>query len=129
MRLVDRLASISLVIAGLSIGSFLAISWMGCSEAPGTPAAIPESKVAVMAFVASWCEPCKEAKAILIAVRFNYAPDVYVLFVDIDEYPMLAEKFKVASVPTFFIRVGKEIKLTRTQDISVVVRIVKENMK
>ena len=85
-----------------------------------------ESQVQITAFTAEWCGPCQKIRPILIAIRVR---GVIVDIIDIDtrEGKELAKKHSVTSVPTFIVRVGTET--TRTQDILVVVRIVKENKK
>ncbi len=106
------------------------LALIGCNTSPSTPVpkVVSETKVTVLAFIASWCEPCRFSLPTLIAIELK---GVSVIILDIDkdsEWRKLAEKYKITSVPTFFVYVeGK--KTTRTQDISVVVRIVKENIK
>ncbi len=130
-RLTKNLIKLLVIVAvfyyiGLVV--LFAISLSGCKKTPDilAPRLITESKVSVLAFVASWCEPCQKAKSILIAMRFNKGLNVF--FIDIDKLPEMAESCRITSVPTFFVYV-KGKRTTRTQDISVVVRIVKENMK
>jgi thioredoxin 1 len=75
----------------------------------------------VLAFTASWCEPCQRAKPALIQIQ---AAGVDVEIIDIDERPELAKQYGVTSVPTFFVYVcGKTA--VRTQDISVVVSLTR----
>ncbi len=83
-------------------------------------------KISILAFVASWCEPCRKAKPILIAIRFNKG--VNVIIIDIDKHPEMAESCGITSIPTYFVYV-EDKRTIRTQDISVVVKIVKENTK
>lgn len=86
----------------------------------------PEAKVTVTAFTAEWCRSCRKIRPILIAIR---ARGVIVRIVDIDtrEGEVLARKLGVTSVPTFFVRTKSGV--TKTQNISVVLRIIKESGK
>jgi thiol-disulfide isomerase/thioredoxin len=75
----------------------------------------------VIAFTASWCGPCKQAKPYLVQIE---ARGVEVQIVDIDENPAMARQYGVTRVPTFFVYVcGK--KAVRTQDVSVVDRLTR----
>ena len=108
----------------VSIMAVCTVLMPGCKQVPGQPPKPPECRVEVLAFTASWCGPCKQARPMLIAIR---ASGVHVTIIDIDQRPVLAELYGVTSVPTFFVYIGDE--LTKTHDLAVVVRIVKENIK
>ncbi len=132
-----------LVIASLSLATLLAggltglfaISLLGCGD--NTPDIVmgPEPEIIVLAFVAPWCKSCQEIEPILDEIHLNYSPRVRIITVNIDKRLDLAESYEITSIPTFRVEVYNKvegvlsIKVTRTQDISVVVRIVKENMK
>jgi len=50
-------------------------------------------------FFATWCGPCKMLSPIIEQVA-QENPDLTVLKVDVDEVPVLAQRFGVASIPT-----------------------------
>lgn len=75
----------------------------------------------VIAFTASWCQPCQRAKPLLVQVQ---ADGVEVQIVDIDADPELARKYGVTSVPTFFVYVGGK-QVVRTQDVFVVAALTR----
>lgn len=52
----------------------------------------------VVAFGASWCEPCRQMKPIEDKLR---AEGVDIRYVDIDANPVLKRAYRVARVPTF----------------------------
>ncbi len=114
-------------ISILSAILYLILASLSCRETPETPTpkVASNTKVTVFAFVAPWCEPCNRAKLSLSVIR---KAGVSVWIIDIDKTPDFAIAYEITSVPTFLVYVeGK--RTTRTQDISVVVRIVKENTK
>ncbi len=62
----------------------------------------------IVDFFASWCGPCKMLAPVLESVGQKYASSLKILKVDIDEYPELANEYKVMSVPTLlFLSNGK----------------------
>lgn len=66
---------------------------------------INSSKILVD-FYAEWCGPCKMLGPILEQVN-----EIDVLKINVDEFPDLAAKFGVMSIPTLILFVeGKEIK-------------------
>ena len=61
-------------------------------------------------FFATWCGPCKSMEPLLQQLESTY-PDLTIFKIDIDKSQDLAQRFKVASVPTFkFIKSGKVLK-------------------
>lgn len=72
----------------------------------------PEARK-VIAFTASWCQPCKRNKPKLVELERNGATIVHV---DIDADPALAQQYKITSVPTYVVVEGKK-EVERTQDV------------
>ena len=93
----------------------------GCATLPKQEQRQGCPRAKVLAFTASWCGPCQRAKPALIQVQ---AAGVDVQIIDIDQYPDLARKHGITSVPTFIIYIcGKEP--VRTKDILVVVSLTR----
>ena len=93
----------------------------------GPPAAIAtvpvESVVAepnLIAFTASWCVPCQQAKPRLLELQ---AQGVNVQIVDIDKEPGKATQYGVTSVPAYFIRTSNGMK--RAASLSTAILAVK----
>jgi len=88
--------------------------------------------VKVLAFTATWCTPCRQAKPLLAQIK---AAGVDVQIIDIDEQPKAARDNGVTSVPTFFVRIPSDIggpgsyRWLHTQDISIVVSLVRARYK
>jgi len=80
-----------------------------------------QTKVHITAFVASWCESCRKAKKLLIPLRGD---GVTIDFIDIDEYPELADQSEITSVPTFLVTIKN--KITRTRNVETVIKILLE---
>jgi len=109
-----------LVIAALILLAFLLLA--GCA---GQSRGCAPSSPKVVAFTASWCGPCKQAKPHLARME---SAGVEVEIVDIDKHPELARRYGGTSVPTFFVYVyGK--KAVRTQDVTVVVALTRRGCK
>ena len=54
----------------------------------------------VIDFWASWCEPCKQLKPVLLKIAAEYAGKFLLATVDIDAQAAIASAFQVQSVPT-----------------------------
>ena len=56
-------------------------------------------------FYADWCGPCKMLGSVLETIS-----DIEIIKVNVDEYPQLAHRFKIMSIPHLkFFSDGKEI--------------------
>ena len=55
--------------------------------------------VVVADFHAEWCGPCKKLGPELVALAAAHPGKLYVLKVDIDQHPKLAERFQAESIP------------------------------
>ena len=62
-------------------------------------------KPAIVDFYADWCGPCKMLGSVLETIS-----DIEIIKVNVDEYPVLASRFKIMSIPHLkFFNDGKEI--------------------
>jgi len=57
-------------------------------------------------FWAEWCGPCKTLGPILERVVATYAPRVKLVKVDIDKNQLIAQQFRIQSVPTVYAFIG-----------------------
>lgn len=54
-------------------------------------------------FYASWCGPCKALAPTMESLAVQYGNQFKICKVDVDEQPLLAEKFNIMSVPTLIL--------------------------
>ena len=61
-------------------------------------------------FWAEWCGPCKMAGPILEELSESYKDKVLVMKLNVDENPVMSQKYGVMSIPTTILfKAGKEI--------------------
>lgn len=65
------------------------------------PKIIEENKNVLVDFNAKWCSPCRMMGRIIESIDEDYK-DVVFLKVDTDEFPEIAQKFGVISIPSMF---------------------------
>jgi thioredoxin len=66
--------------------------------------------VVVADFHAEWCGPCKKLGPDLVALAAAHPGKLHVLKVDVDQHPVLAERFQAESIPLLVkFAGGKEI--------------------
>lgn len=68
---------------------------------------ITQNQVAFISFQTKWCAPCRKMDPVLEELK-EKNPKVAFLKVDMDINSALAKKFKVKSIPTFFIYKNQE---------------------
>lgn len=54
-------------------------------------------------FWAAWCAPCRMLAPIVVDVAWEYAGRMKVAKVDVDEYPALAARYQIRSIPTLLL--------------------------
>ena len=61
-------------------------------------------------FYADWCGPCKMIAPVISAIAEKYADKLKVGKVNVDDNMTLAQKYRVASIPTLLYFEGGELK-------------------
>lgn len=70
-------------------------------------AAVDTERLVLVDLWAPWCGPCKLVAPVLETLARDFAGDVKVVKVDVDQSPITAQRFSAASIPTLiFLRGG-----------------------
>ena len=76
----------------------------------GPVATFPRMPVKMIDFTAKWCGPCRQMEPVLASLAKEYAGQVELTAVDVDDEPLEAQRFDVRSMPTLvFVRDGREV--------------------
>ena len=68
-------------------------------------------KVMVIDFWANWCAPCKVFTPIFERAYQEYSKDFIFIKVNVDETPMIAQHFRITSIPTtLFVKRGEILR-------------------
>jgi thioredoxin 1 len=71
---------------------------------------INENRPIIVDFHAVWCGSCKTQSPILKQVADELGDRVKVIKIDVDQNPMIANRYQIQSVPTLMIFKNGEIK-------------------
>ncbi|MBP1587122.1 MAG: thioredoxin [Clostridia bacterium] len=86
-------------------------------------------KPVLVDFWASWCGPCKMLAPVLSEIDRDYGDRVKVCKVNVDEEPLLADRFGINAIPAVYAfeggrEIGKSIGFTKKESLLELVSIV-----
>lgn len=67
-------------------------------------------KPVLMDFWAPWCGPCRMLSPVISEIAEEYAGQMKVAKVNVDEVPEMASQFRVASIPTLMVFENGKLK-------------------
>ena len=76
------------------------------------------SKPVIIDFFASWCGPCKMLSPVLEKISSKFGDSIEIIKIDIDEYPDIANKYEIMSVPTLMFFLNGELLRRETGFVS-----------
>lgn len=62
--------------------------------------------ITLIDFTAQWCPPCRVVDQVLDALSTEYRGRVRIVAVDVNDEPLLAQRYNIRSMPTMVIRRG-----------------------
>ena len=71
---------------------------------------INASKPVLVDFWAPWCGPCRMLSPVISEIAEEYAGQMKVAKVNVDEVPEMASQFRVASIPTLMVFENGKLK-------------------
>jgi thioredoxin 1 len=88
------------------------------------------SKLALLDFGGTWCQPCKKLEPILAELATEYAERIVVGHCDVARGPATAKRFGVMSVPTVvFLQNGQEVdRFVGLQAKSKIVEMIQRHL-
>lgn len=85
---------------------------------------IRNNPLVILDFTAQWCPPCKAIKPKIMEMASVHKKIAFA-FIDIDESPVIAAKYRVSSMPTFIaIRDGNEISKVSGANVNAVNNLI-----
>lgn len=73
---------------------------------------LENSKPTIVDFWAEWCGPCRQLGPVLDAIAAEYADQVDVVKVNVDDNPAIASKYGITSIPAVYLFANGEIAKT-----------------
>ncbi|BFF93861.1 thioredoxin-2 [Drosophila madeirensis] len=87
------------------------------------------NKLVIVDFYATWCGPCKMIAPKLVELATQYADNVVVLKVDVDECEDIAVEYNICSMPTFvFLKNSQKIEEFAGANAQRLVDVIKANI-
>ena len=86
------------------------LPWLVDAGDDGFAAAVDTKRLVIVDLWAPWCGPCRMVAPVLEAISRDFAGDVKVVKVDVDESPLTAQRHQAMSIPMLlFMREGEVV--------------------
>ena len=73
---------------------------------------LTENEIVLVDFWAEWCGPCRQLGPVLDAIAAEYADNVDVVKVNVDDNPAIASKYGITSIPAVYLFANGELAKT-----------------
>lgn len=70
---------------------------------------VEQNKPVLLDFYADWCGPCQVLLPTVEALAEDYADEVIVAKINVDQHPELANQFGVRSIPALFVLKDQQV--------------------
>jgi thioredoxin 1 len=92
------------------VSTFPGMSQLPTLDLPAFEALAALPGITAIDFTAAWCAPCKTMEPVLAALATEYKGRVRLAAIDVNNEPILAERYGVRSMPTLVVlRDGREV--------------------
>jgi thioredoxin 1 len=70
---------------------------------------LQNDKPVIVDYWAEWCGPCRMVAPVLEEIAAEYADKIDVVKLNIDEYPVLSQRYGIMAIPTMNVFSGGEV--------------------
>lgn len=70
---------------------------------------LPSPRPVIVEYWAQWCGPCRQVAPVLDSIASDYAGQVDLVKINVDENPVIARRYGILAVPTVSVFVGGQV--------------------
>jgi thioredoxin 1 len=79
------------------------------TDASFESAVLDSPRPVIVEYWANWCGPCRQVAPVLDSIAADYAGQIDLVTVNIDENPVIAQRYGILAVPTVSVFTGGEV--------------------